>query len=130
MALVLTRSPQTSIQIGNNIRIINQGDHKVKLAVDAPAFIPIWRSEIYEQMLYKGLLTPADLEIADPLTQLDQYIQYLQLTASNGPWRYAIEHAREGVSITVWRADSVWLNHESYSTQNAAQHVLASLTQT
>lgn len=128
MALVLTRNPQTSIQIGNNIRVINQGDYKVKLAVDAPAFIPIWRSEIYEQMLYKGLLTPADLDIADPLTQLDQYIQYLQLTASDGPWRYGIEHAKKGTCITVWRADNVWLSHESYSTQDAAQYVLETLT--
>jgi carbon storage regulator len=51
--LILTRSQTESIVIDDNIKItilsINKG--QVRIGFDAPEDVPIWREEIYDEML-------------------------------------------------------------------------------
>ena len=50
--LALTRKPQESIIIGNNIevKILEVNGDQVKLGIEAPKAIPIHRKEIYIQI--------------------------------------------------------------------------------
>ena len=69
--LVLTRKPQQSVMIGDDIEvtvIAVQGD-KVRLGINAPADVPIFRMEIYveiarEREREKGAGGGADAEEA------------------------------------------------------------------
>jgi len=56
--LVLSRKRDSSIRIGADIRVTILGIHgtQVKVGVEAPAAIPVWR----EELLTKG---PASLEL-------------------------------------------------------------------
>ncbi len=54
--LVLSRRPNESLQIGDDIRIdfVRVSGENVRIAIDAPKHIPIWRSEVYESILAEG----------------------------------------------------------------------------
>ena len=51
--LILTRNQNESIVIDNDIRITILGVNKgqVRIGLDAPEDVPIWREEIYDEML-------------------------------------------------------------------------------
>lgn len=51
--LSLTRKPQQSIRIGDDITITVQGvvGEKVRIAVEAPRDMRIYRNEIYDEIL-------------------------------------------------------------------------------
>jgi carbon storage regulator len=51
--LILTRSQNESIVIDDDIRITILGVNKgqVRIGFDAPEDVPIWREEIYDEML-------------------------------------------------------------------------------
>jgi carbon storage regulator len=60
--LVLTRRIGESIVVDDNIRIsvVSIGGGKVRLAIDAPAEIPVNRLEVHERILAgKSMATPA-----------------------------------------------------------------------
>lgn len=71
--LVLTRKPHQQIMIGDNI-VINvvevQGDN-VRIAIDAPKEIKIYRGEIYraiqEENQKAAAPTPTDLDLSQAL---------------------------------------------------------------
>jgi carbon storage regulator CsrA len=46
--LVLSRKPDTAIRIGSNIevKILSIRNRQVKLGIDAPSGVPIWRDEL------------------------------------------------------------------------------------
>jgi carbon storage regulator len=50
--LILTRKQNESIIIGDDIRItvLSDGRGQVKLGIEAPEDVEIWREEIYEQI--------------------------------------------------------------------------------
>jgi carbon storage regulator len=50
MMLILTRKPGESIQIGDNIKItvLDDKHNQVKIGIDAPDEVEIWRDEIQE----------------------------------------------------------------------------------
>ena len=50
--LILTRKQDESIVIGGNIKVTVLSDRhgQVKLGIEAPEDVKIWREEIYEQM--------------------------------------------------------------------------------
>ena len=50
--LILTRKQDESIVIGNNIKVTILSDKhgQVKLGIDAPEDVEIWREEIYNQI--------------------------------------------------------------------------------
>lgn len=50
--LVLTRKPDQTINIGEDIRIkiLEIGNGYVKLGIDAPREMPIYREELYEKL--------------------------------------------------------------------------------
>jgi carbon storage regulator len=52
MVLVLTRKAGKSIQIGDNIKItfLDDKHNQVKIGIDVPDDIEIWRNEIYEKI--------------------------------------------------------------------------------
>ena len=51
--LILTRSQHESIVIDDDIRITILGVNKgqVRIGLDAPKDVPIWREEIYDEIL-------------------------------------------------------------------------------
>ena len=52
--LVLSRKEDDSIMIGDNIRVIvvrAKKDGQVRIGIEAPKDVPVWRGELYEQML-------------------------------------------------------------------------------
>ncbi|WP_061569609.1 carbon storage regulator CsrA [Caldibacillus debilis] len=67
--LVLTRKNGQSIQIGENIRItiLSVQGEQVKIGIEAPKSLEIYRSEIYEQIQAEnrlaGSLTPDLLDL-------------------------------------------------------------------
>lgn len=69
MMLVLTRKNGQSIQIGENIRItvLDVQGEQVKIGIEAPKSLEIYRSEIYEQIQAEnrlaGSLTPGLLDL-------------------------------------------------------------------
>ncbi|KYD11754.1 hypothetical protein B4135_3155 [Caldibacillus debilis] len=69
MMLVLTRKNGQSIQIGENIRItiLSVQGEQVKIGIEAPKSLEIYRSEIYEQIQAEnrlaGSLTPDLLDL-------------------------------------------------------------------
>jgi carbon storage regulator len=50
--LVLTRKPQESLIIGDNIevRVLSVAGEKVRLGIQAPREIPVYRKEIYDEI--------------------------------------------------------------------------------
>jgi carbon storage regulator len=52
MKLILTRNQDESIVIDDNIKITVLSDNygKVKLGIEAPQDVEIWREEIYEKL--------------------------------------------------------------------------------
>jgi len=50
--LVLTRRKGESIIIGSNVevRILEVSRHQVKIGIDAPRSVPVYRREIYEKV--------------------------------------------------------------------------------
>lgn len=50
--LVLTRKPQESLIIGDNIevRVLSVTGEKVRLGIQAPREIPVYRKEIYDEI--------------------------------------------------------------------------------
>ncbi len=54
--LILTRSKEQAIIIGDNVKIkvIKVSDGKVRLAVDAPPEIEVHREEVYQRIKRKG----------------------------------------------------------------------------
>jgi carbon storage regulator len=50
--LILTRKPGESIQIGDNIKItvLDDKHNQVRIEIDAPDDVEIWRDEIYEKI--------------------------------------------------------------------------------
>lgn len=50
--LVLTRKPNQSIIISDNIiiKVIEVNDGNVKIGIDAPKHIPVFREEIYKEI--------------------------------------------------------------------------------
>ena len=48
--LILTRSQNQSVIIDDDIRIIVLSDSQVKLGIEAPDDVEIWREEIYEKI--------------------------------------------------------------------------------
>ena len=50
--LILTRKPGESIQIGDNIKItvLDDKHNQVKIGIDAPDDVEIWRDEIYDEI--------------------------------------------------------------------------------
>ena len=69
MMLVLTRKNGQSIHIGENIRItvLHVQGEQVKIGIEAPKSLEIYRSEIYEQIQAEnrlaGSLTPGLLDL-------------------------------------------------------------------
>ena len=59
--LVLTRKPNQSLYIGDNIKITVHGirGNQVKLGIDAPDSIRVYREEIYIQILQENLSAAA-----------------------------------------------------------------------
>ena len=54
--LVLSRKPQQSIVIGDEIRItvIEMGRGRVQIGISAPDYLPIFREEIVRRMVEQG----------------------------------------------------------------------------
>jgi carbon storage regulator len=50
--LILTRKPGEPIQIGDNIRttVLDDKHNQVRIGIDAPDDVEIWRDEIYEKI--------------------------------------------------------------------------------
>ena len=50
--LILTRKPGGSIQIGDSVKITVPDDkhNQVRIGIDAPDDVEIWRDEIYEMI--------------------------------------------------------------------------------
>ena len=50
--LILVRKPGENIRIGDEIRIIilDVKGNQVKLGIDAPSDMPVWREEIFERI--------------------------------------------------------------------------------
>lgn len=53
--LILTRRPGENLRIGNDISIIilNSRGNQVRIGIDAPKIIPIYREEIYQYIQRK-----------------------------------------------------------------------------
>lgn len=130
MALVLTRKPGASIHLGHGIRIINRGHETANLAIVAPMTVPVWRSEIYQELLMSedGLYSNASMpELECALSELDHCIQSLLITAPQYSWHYTITHLNEHTKITLWRSDAIWLTAEGQTTSTAAFKLLQDL---
>jgi carbon storage regulator len=69
--LVLTRKKSESIVIGNNIRIhiVDIRGEKVRIGIEAPEDVSIFRDEIYEQIIKQNIeaakVTPSVLDKAN-----------------------------------------------------------------
>lgn len=50
--LVVGRNPGEYVLIGENIkvRVVKSNDGDLRLAIDAPKDLPIWRGELYEEL--------------------------------------------------------------------------------
>jgi len=70
--LVITRKPSESFDIGDNIRvhILDVSGDKVKIGIDAPKDVKIFRSEVYEtirsNILATSAITPDKLSALKP----------------------------------------------------------------
>ena len=70
--LVITRKPSESFDIGDNIRvnILDVNGDKVKIGIDAPKDVKIFRSEVYEtirsNILATTAITPDKLSLLKP----------------------------------------------------------------
>jgi carbon storage regulator len=56
MMLVLSRKPQQTIVIGDEIRItvVEMGRGRVQIGISAPDYLPIYREEIVRRMIARG----------------------------------------------------------------------------
>lgn len=63
--LILTRRISESLILNDNVKITVLGikGHQVRLGIDAPRQIPIYRDEIYEKMLIKKIEDKIDQEM-------------------------------------------------------------------
>jgi carbon storage regulator len=54
--LVLTRKPKQSIMIGDDVEVIllMVSGEKVRLGIQAPSTVPVWRTEIYLEIQREG----------------------------------------------------------------------------
>ena len=59
--LILSRKPQQSIVIGDDIviSIVDIGRGRVQIGITAPAYVPVYRQEIIERMQASGELEAA-----------------------------------------------------------------------
>lgn len=55
--LVLSRRPGERIQLGVDVvlTVVRVGPNQVRLAIDAPANVPVWRAELLEADLPHGV---------------------------------------------------------------------------
>lgn len=75
--LVLTRKSGQSIRIGDNIviKVFAIEGNQVKIAIDAPKGIPIYREELYEKLKesnIEALKTSRDIKLEDILDDKNQ----------------------------------------------------------
>jgi carbon storage regulator len=65
--LVLTRKTNQSIMIGDEIEvsILSVTGDKVRLGIDAPRDVAVFRKEVYEAIDERGAGTPEETEAAD-----------------------------------------------------------------
>jgi carbon storage regulator len=77
--LVLSRRQGESIVIGNDVRVtvVSVAGNQVKLSIEAPRSVPIYRSEVWEairkeneEALKTGIPAPEDVPPASALTDL------------------------------------------------------------
>ena len=71
--LILSRKPGQGIRVGSNIVITVKEirGRQVRIGIDAPADIPVYREEIYEA------ITAANQESVTPDTATDQVLDFL-----------------------------------------------------
>ena len=62
--LVLTRKPQETIRIGDEItiRVISVEGGVAKIGIEAPACIPVHRGEVYQRILEENQLASRSLQ--------------------------------------------------------------------
>lgn len=74
--LVLTRKPNQSIMIGDNIEVsvLSVVGEKVRIGIEAPHDVPVFRTEIYVELGHRqaneGEADDVRLEVDDALSQL------------------------------------------------------------
>jgi carbon storage regulator len=74
--LVLTRKRNQSIMIGDDIEltVLSVAGEKVRLGIQAPREVPVFRTEIYMEIQREGeggRPKDVDSEVDDPLRELD-----------------------------------------------------------
>ena len=74
--LVLTRKRNQSIMIGDDIElmVLSVAGEKVRLGIQAPRDVPVFRTEIYLEIQREGeggRPKDVDSEVDDPLRELD-----------------------------------------------------------
>ena len=74
--LVLTRRPQQSIMIGDEVEIhvLSLTGEKVRIGIDAPRAIPVFRKEVYLEIQQESAAadTSARAEVNEALKRLSQ----------------------------------------------------------
>lgn len=72
--LVLTRKKEESIRIGSDIiiKIIDVEGRQVKLAIDAPKNMPVYREEIYYRIMHENTTASNTAGQASDLLQIAQ----------------------------------------------------------
>ena len=72
--LVLTRKPNQSIMIGDDIevRVLSTAGDKVRIGIQAPRDIPVFRKEVYLEIQQENMAadSPARAEVDEALKRL------------------------------------------------------------
>jgi carbon storage regulator len=105
--LVLTRKPQETIRIGDEIciTIVSIEGGVAKIGIEAPTHVPVHRGEVYQRILEENRLAAHSQPGSLPAIARCWNSQRSRLAAHSAPLRAALSNCRRAAPDTRKRED-------------------------
>jgi carbon storage regulator len=117
--LILTRKPGESLYIGDNVKvtIVEMKGNQIRVGIEAPADLRIYREEIYLQILDENKKAAEGMLLDSSLDQLSGGWKGVSKGPEEGPGK----PAGKGAAALQGRTSSMYLKRKSLGSEKDSQ---------